>query len=81
MSFLVSNHKRCEVDSSAEPCLLDPPIGSVGMTEPEAEEKFGKENLKIYKTSFKAMSFAMLEEEHKQPTSYKRRSLSQFGVA
>lgn len=48
-----------------------PTIGSIGMTEPEAEEKFGKENLKIYKTNFKAMSFAMLDEEHKQPTSYK----------
>lgn len=48
-----------------------PTIGSVGLTEPEAEKKFGKENLKIYKTSFKAMSFAMLDEDHKQPTSYK----------
>ncbi|WWC95542.1 glutathione-disulfide reductase [Kwoniella sp. B9012] len=48
-----------------------PTIGSVGLSEPEAEEKFGKDNLKIYKTSFKAMSFAMLDENHKQPTSYK----------
>lgn len=51
------------------------------MTEPEAREKYG-DKVKIYKTSvsllfassslqFKAMSFAMLEEEHKQPTSYK----------
>lgn len=48
-----------------------PTIGTVGLTEPEAEEKFGKENLKIYKTSFKAMSFSMLDEDHKQPTSYK----------
>jgi len=48
-----------------------PTIGSVGMTEPEAREKFGDDNIKVYNTSFKAMSFAMLEEEHKQPTSYK----------
>lgn len=66
------------------------------MTEPEAVEKFGKDDLKIYNTSvstrsfkgrslplcsfkvvdmlavqFKAMSFAMLNEEDKQPTSYK----------
>ncbi|KAG7535954.1 hypothetical protein FFLO_03552 [Filobasidium floriforme] len=48
-----------------------PTIGSIGMTQPEAEEKFGKDDLKIYNTSFKAMSFAMLEEKDKQPTSYK----------
>jgi len=48
-----------------------PTIGSVGMTEPEARKKHGDDNIKVYTTSFKAMSFAMLEEEHKQPTSYK----------
>ncbi|KAK1923696.1 hypothetical protein DB88DRAFT_439531 [Papiliotrema laurentii] len=48
-----------------------PTIGAVGLTEPEAREKYGDNNIKIYSTSFKAMSFAMLDEEHKQPTSYK----------
>ncbi|KAJ9108975.1 GTP-binding protein gtr1 [Naganishia friedmannii] len=48
-----------------------PTIGSIGMTEPEATEKYGKDNLKIYKTSFRAMSCAMLDEDHKSPTSYK----------
>lgn len=47
-----------------------PTIGSVGLTEPEAREKYG-DKVKIYNTSFKAMSFAMLDEEHKQPTAYK----------
>jgi hypothetical protein len=28
-----------------------PTIGSIGMTQPEAEEKFGKDDLKIYNTS------------------------------
>ncbi len=28
-----------------------PTIGSIGLTEPEAEEKYGKDDIKIYKTS------------------------------
>ncbi|KAJ9125322.1 hypothetical protein QFC22_000279 [Naganishia vaughanmartiniae] len=48
-----------------------PTIGSIGLTEPEAVAKYGKDDLKIYKTSFRAMSCAMLDEDHKSPTSYK----------
>ncbi|TLD34134.1 hypothetical protein PspLS_00892 [Pyricularia sp. CBS 133598] len=48
-----------------------PEVGSIGLTEPEAVEKYGKENLKIYKTSFTAMYYAMMEPEEKGPTAYK----------
>jgi glutathione reductase (NADPH) len=48
-----------------------PEIGSIGLTEPEAEKKYGKENLKIYNTSFTAMYYAMMEMEDKGPTRYK----------
>lgn len=48
-----------------------PEVGSVGLTEPQAIEKYGKENLKIYKTSFTAMYYAMMEQENKGPTNYK----------
>ncbi|KAF9484923.1 glutathione reductase [Pholiota conissans] len=48
-----------------------PPIGTVGMTEPQAREQFGDENIKIYKSSFRALYFSMIEEEHKEPTVYK----------
>ena len=34
-------------------------------------EKFGKDNIKVYKTSFTAMYYAMMEPEDKGPTSYK----------
>jgi hypothetical protein len=47
-----------------------PEIGSIGLTEPEAREKYG-DKVKIYKTEFKAMYFAMMDAEHKQPTAYK----------
>ena len=39
------------------------------MTEPEARKKYGDANIKIYKSEFVAMYFAMLEK--KGPTAYK----------
>ncbi|RDL38037.1 Glutathione reductase [Venustampulla echinocandica] len=48
-----------------------PEVGSIGLTEPEAIQKYGKENLKIYQTSFTAMYYAMMEPEDKGPTKYK----------
>ncbi|KAK7949019.1 uncharacterized protein PG986_009905 [Apiospora aurea] len=48
-----------------------PEVGSIGLSEPQAEEKYGKDNLKIYKTNFTAMYYAMMEPEHKAPTKYK----------
>jgi len=46
-----------------------PEIGTIGLTEPEARQKYGDENIKIYKSSFVAMYYAMLET--KGPTCYK----------
>ncbi|KAI1433230.1 putative glutathione protein [Xylaria sp. CBS 124048] len=48
-----------------------PEVGSIGLTEPEAVEKYGRENLKVYSTSFTAMYYAMMEPEDKGPTKYK----------
>jgi glutathione reductase (NADPH) len=48
-----------------------PEIGSIGLTEPQAVEKYGQENLKIYNTSFTAMYYAMMEPDAKGPTRYK----------
>lgn len=48
-----------------------PEVGSIGLTEPEAIEKYGKENIKVYNTSFTAMYYAMMEPEEKGPTKYK----------
>lgn len=46
-----------------------PTSGTVGLTEPEAREKYGDDQIKIYKSRFTAMYFGMLE--HKQPSAYK----------
>ena len=48
-----------------------PEIGTIGLTEPQAVEKYGKENIKVYNTSFTAMYYAMMEQEEKGPTKYK----------
>ncbi|TQS33020.1 hypothetical protein Golomagni_06650, partial [Golovinomyces magnicellulatus] len=48
-----------------------PEIGSIGLTEPQAIEKYGKDNIKVYKTGFTAMYYAMMEPEQKGPTNYK----------
>ncbi|KAF8520176.1 glutathione-disulfide reductase [Hysterangium stoloniferum] len=47
-----------------------PPIASVGLTEPEAREKYG-DAVKIYNSSFRALYFSMVSEEHKEPSVYK----------
>ncbi|ODQ78710.1 hypothetical protein BABINDRAFT_39032 [Babjeviella inositovora NRRL Y-12698] len=46
-----------------------PEAGSIGLSEKQAIEKYGKDNLKVYKSKFTALYYAMLE--HKSPTSYK----------
>ncbi|KIK99736.1 hypothetical protein PAXRUDRAFT_30317 [Paxillus rubicundulus Ve08.2h10] len=47
-----------------------PTIGTVGLTEPEACEKYGKD-VKIYKSSFRSLYFSQVPEDHKEPTVYK----------
>lgn len=46
-----------------------PPIGSVGLSEKDALDKFGKKKIKIYKTQFDPMFDALSEE--KTPTAMK----------
>ncbi|KAL8930190.1 MAG: hypothetical protein Q9208_000807 [Pyrenodesmia sp. 3 TL-2023] len=65
--------KNAKLDYTNIPSVVfaHPEVGSIGMTEPEAIEKYGKENIKIYKTSFTAMYYAMMDPKDKAPTSYK----------
>ncbi|KAI1373802.1 hypothetical protein F4677DRAFT_189672 [Hypoxylon crocopeplum] len=61
------------VDYSNIPSVVfaHPEVGSIGLTEPQAVEQYGRDNLKIYSTSFPAMYYAMMEPEDKGPTKYK----------
>lgn len=47
-----------------------PEVGSIGMTEPAAREKYG-DDVKVYSTNFTAMYYSMMEQEQKGPTAYK----------
>ncbi|ENY71140.1 glutathione-disulfide reductase [Aeromonas diversa CDC 2478-85] len=46
-----------------------PPIGTIGLTEPEAIAEYGETNVKIYKSQFTSMYSALTQ--HRQPTRMK----------
>ncbi|PYH49841.1 glutathione-disulfide reductase GLR1 [Aspergillus saccharolyticus JOP 1030-1] len=50
-----------------------PEVGTVGLTEPEARQKFGDENIKVYHTRFTAMYYDLYpaEEKKQNPTEFK----------
>ena len=48
-----------------------PEVGSIGLTEPQAREKYGDGNVKVYNSSFTAMYYGVMEQEDRGPTSYK----------
>lgn len=48
-----------------------PPIGTVGLTELEARNRFGSDSVKIYETSFVNMYYTPLPTEYKEQTRYK----------
>ncbi len=46
-----------------------PPIGTIGLSEPDAVAKYGADNVKVYKSSFAAMYTAVTQ--HRQPCTMK----------
>lgn len=68
---LFNNKPNAKLDYDNVPTVVfsHPPIGTVGLTEPQAVKRFGKENVRIYKTRFTNMYFSMLQR--KQPTGMK----------
>lgn len=62
---------KLNYDNIPSVVFAHPEVGSIGLTEPQAIEKYGKDNIKVYKTNFTAMYYAMMEQEDKGPTSYK----------
>lgn len=62
---------KLDYDNVPSVVFAHPEVGSIGLTEPEAIERYGKENIKCYNTSFTAMYYAMMEPEEKGPTKYK----------
>jgi glutathione reductase (NADPH) len=62
---------KLSYDNIPSVVFAHPEVGSIGLTEPQAVEQYGRENLKIYKTGFTAMYYAMMDPEQKGPTNYK----------
>ncbi|OSN07333.1 glutathione-disulfide reductase [Lonsdalea iberica] len=68
---LFNNKPNEHLDYSNIPTVVfsHPPIGTVGMTEPQACEKYGDEQVKVYQSSFTAMYTAVTQ--HRQPCRMK----------
>lgn len=68
---LFNNKPNEHLDYNLVPTVVfsHPPIGAVGLTEPQAIEQYGEEHVKVYKSSFTAMYTAVTE--HRQPCRMK----------
>jgi len=64
------NDAHLEYENIPSVVFAHPEVGSIGLTEPEARERFG-DTVKVYQASFTAMYYAMMEQENKGPTAYK----------
>lgn len=68
---LFNNKPNEHLDYSNIPTVVfsHPPIGTVGLTEPQARQKYGDDNVKVYHSSFTAMYTAVTQ--HRQPCRMK----------
>ena len=68
---LFGQQPQAKMDYSFIPSVVfsHPPIGSIGLTQQQAEEQYGAEHLKIYKSEFTAMQSAITS--HRQATHIK----------
>lgn len=68
---LFNNKPNAKMDYALVPTVVfsHPPIGTIGLTEPEAIAQYGAENVKVYKSSFTAMYTAVTQ--HRQPCRMK----------
>lgn len=62
---LFNNEANSKLDYQNIPTVVfsHPPIGTVGLTEEEAVQKYGKENIKIYSTKFTNLYHAVTERK------------------
>lgn len=68
---LFNNKPDAKMDYNLVPTVVfsHPPIGTIGLTEPEAIEQYGEDNVKVYSSSFTAMYTAVTA--HRQPCRMK----------
>ncbi|VEJ09698.1 glutathione-disulfide reductase [Actinobacillus delphinicola] len=65
---LFNNKPNEHLDYNLVPSVVfsHPPIGNVGLTEPKAIEKYGKENVKVYQSKFTPMYTAIADPKYRQ---------------
>ncbi|MGY2574130.1 glutathione-disulfide reductase [Vibrio sp. C8] len=68
---LFNGKTNAKMDYDLVPTVVfsHPPIGTIGLTQPEAIAKYGEENVKVYTSSFTAMYTAVTQ--HRQPCKMK----------
>ncbi|MBD0788703.1 glutathione-disulfide reductase [Vibrio sp. Y2-5] len=68
---LFNGKTNAKMDYDLVPTVVfsHPPIGTIGLTQPEAIAKYGEENVKVYTSSFTAMYTAVTA--HRQPCKMK----------
>ncbi|CAM3986012.1 Glutathione reductase [Vibrio aerogenes CECT 7868] len=68
---LFNNKPDAKMDYNLVPTVVfsHPPIGTIGLTEPEAIAQYGEDNVKVYTSSFTAMYTAVTA--HRQPCRMK----------
>jgi len=68
---LFNGKTNAKMDYNLVPTVVfsHPPIGTIGLTQPEAIAKYGEENVKVYTSSFTAMYTAVTA--HRQPCKMK----------
>lgn len=70
---IFNKEKNSKLDYNFVPSVIfsHPPIGTVGYSEEAAINKWGKENIKVYKSQFINMFFSPLPQDKKQKTLFK----------
>ena len=68
---LFNNKPDAHMDYDLVPTVVfsHPPIGTIGLTEPQAVQQYGEDNIKVYESSFAAMYTAVTS--HRQVTKMK----------
>lgn len=68
---LFNGQTHAKMDYELVPTVVfsHPPIGTIGLSEPEARAKYGDDNIKVYTSSFAAMYTAVTQ--HRQPCKMK----------
>ncbi len=68
---LFGDKPNAKMDYNLVPTVVfsHPPIGTIGITEPEAKAKYGEKNIKVYTSTFTAMYTAVTQ--HRQPCKMK----------